>query len=79
MALKPFSWGRGRAGWRCLGDPLVLPSPSLSSLLPPVEKVDNTLTLIILAVVGGVIGLLVLIMLVKKLVLFVLKKTQEKK
>ncbi|XP_066495281.1 sodium channel subunit beta-4 [Tiliqua scincoides] len=43
------------------------------------EKVDNTVTLIILSVVGGVIGLLILIMLVKKLVLFILKKTQEKK
>uniref|UniRef100_A0A8D0EAJ9 Sodium voltage-gated channel beta subunit 4 n=1 Tax=Salvator merianae TaxID=96440 RepID=A0A8D0EAJ9_SALMN len=43
------------------------------------EKVDNTLTLIILAVVGGVIGLFILIMVIKKLVLFILKKTREKK
>uniref|UniRef100_A0A670K5F4 Sodium voltage-gated channel beta subunit 4 n=1 Tax=Podarcis muralis TaxID=64176 RepID=A0A670K5F4_PODMU len=42
------------------------------------EKKDNTLTLIIVSVVGGVIGLLVLIMLIKKLVLFILKKTREK-
>lgn len=43
------------------------------------EEVDNTVTLIILAVVGGVIGLLVFILLVKKLITFILKKTQEKK
>uniref|UniRef100_F6S6D8 Sodium channel regulatory subunit beta-4 n=1 Tax=Equus caballus TaxID=9796 RepID=F6S6D8_HORSE len=43
------------------------------------EEVDNTVTLIILAVVGGVIGLLIFIMLVKKFIAFVLKKTQEKK
>ncbi|XP_053223097.1 sodium channel subunit beta-4 [Podarcis raffonei] len=42
------------------------------------EKKDNTLTLIIVSVVGGVIGLLVLIMLIKKLILFILKKTREK-
>lgn len=52
--------------------------------LPPysghaVEEVDNTVTLIILAVVGGVIGLLIFILLVKKLITFILKKTQEKK
>lgn len=45
----------------------------------PVEKVDNTLTLIILSVAGGVIGLLILIMLTKKLVLFILKKTRKQK
>ncbi|XP_075404894.1 sodium channel regulatory subunit beta-4 [Tenrec ecaudatus] len=44
-----------------------------------VEKVDNTMTRIILAVVGGVIGLLVFILLLKKLIAFILKKTQEKK
>uniref|UniRef100_H0XV16 Sodium voltage-gated channel beta subunit 4 n=1 Tax=Otolemur garnettii TaxID=30611 RepID=H0XV16_OTOGA len=43
------------------------------------EEVDNTVTLIILAVVGGVIGLLVFILLLKKLIAFILKKTQEKK
>uniref|UniRef100_A0A6J0TQE6 Sodium channel regulatory subunit beta-4 n=1 Tax=Pogona vitticeps TaxID=103695 RepID=A0A6J0TQE6_9SAUR len=42
------------------------------------EKKDNTLTLIILSVVGGVIGLLILIMLIKKLTIFILKKTREK-
>lgn len=45
----------------------------------PVEEVDNTVTLIILAVVGGVIGLLVCILLLKKLITFILKKTREKK
>lgn len=43
------------------------------------EEVDNTVTFIILAVVGGVIGLLVFILLVKKLITFILKRTQEKK
>ncbi|KAK1336399.1 hypothetical protein QTO34_004206 [Cnephaeus nilssonii] len=43
------------------------------------EEVDNTLTLIIVSVVGGVVGLLVLILLIKKLVTFILKKTREKK
>ncbi|XP_034995933.1 sodium channel subunit beta-4 [Zootoca vivipara] len=42
------------------------------------EKKDNTLTVIIVSVVGGVIGLLVLIMLIKKVTLFILKKTREK-
>ncbi|KAJ7305379.1 hypothetical protein JRQ81_011335 [Phrynocephalus forsythii] len=42
------------------------------------EKKDNTVTLIIVSVVGGVIGLLVLIMLIKKLTLFILKRTREK-
>ncbi|XP_004604778.1 sodium channel subunit beta-4 [Sorex araneus] len=43
------------------------------------EEVDNTLTLIILAAVGGFIGLMVFILLVKKLITFIIKKTQEKK
>ncbi|XP_061449035.1 sodium channel subunit beta-4 [Rhineura floridana] len=41
------------------------------------EKVDNTVTLIIVSVVGGVIGLLVIILLVKKLILVIFKKTQK--
>ncbi|XP_059575869.1 sodium channel subunit beta-4 [Alligator mississippiensis] len=40
---------------------------------------DNTLTLIIVAVVGGLIGLLILFMVVKKVVLFIIKKTQDGK
>ncbi|XP_042331349.1 sodium channel subunit beta-4 isoform X3 [Sceloporus undulatus] len=43
------------------------------------EKVDNTLTLIIVSVVGGVIGILILIMVIKKLTLFALKKMRDKK
>ncbi|XP_053756398.1 sodium channel subunit beta-4 isoform X2 [Panthera pardus] len=43
------------------------------------EEVDNTVTLIILGVVGGVIGLLICILLLKKFIAFVIKKTQEKK
>ncbi|KAM6173182.1 sodium channel regulatory subunit beta-4 isoform 2-T2 [Erethizon dorsatum] len=59
--------GRGKALARWLGTGLL------------VEKVDNTVTLIILGVVGGVIGLLVFILLLKKFIAFVLKKTREKK
>ncbi|XP_055279083.1 sodium channel subunit beta-4 isoform X1 [Moschus berezovskii] len=43
------------------------------------EEVDNTVTLIILGVVGGVIGLFIFILLVKKFIAFIIKKTQEKK
>ncbi|XP_051966722.1 sodium channel subunit beta-4-like [Xyrauchen texanus] len=42
------------------------------------KKVDNTLTVIIVSVLGGVIGLIILIMVVKAVVLAVLKKVQEK-
>ncbi|KAM5245468.1 sodium channel regulatory subunit beta-4 isoform 2-T2 [Ctenodactylus gundi] len=58
---------RGRAPARWLGTGLL------------VEKVDNTVTLIILGVVGGVIGLLVFVLLLKKFIAFILKKTREKK
>ncbi|KAF5921211.1 hypothetical protein HPG69_018611 [Diceros bicornis minor] len=51
----------------------------LLHVVDKLEEVDNTVTLIILAVVGGVIGLLILIMLVKKFIAFIVKKTQEKK
>ncbi|XP_075695050.1 sodium channel regulatory subunit beta-4 [Rhinoderma darwinii] len=43
------------------------------------EVVDNTLTLIIVAVVGGVFGLLILILIIKKTISFILKKNQDKK
>ncbi|NWY53937.1 SCN4B protein, partial [Chionis minor] len=43
------------------------------------SKCDNTLTLIIVGVVGGLIGLLILFMLVKRVVLFIIKKTQDGK
>nr|XP_009935732.1 PREDICTED: sodium channel subunit beta-4 [Opisthocomus hoazin] len=42
-------------------------------------ETDNTVTLIIVGVVGGLIGLLVLFMLVKRVVLFIIKKTQDGK
>lgn len=60
---------------------LLLPSPTPFSPCSghTVEEVDNTVTLIILGVVGGVIGLLILILLVKKFIAFIIKKTQEKK
>ncbi|XP_040181390.1 sodium channel subunit beta-4 isoform X2 [Rana temporaria] len=43
------------------------------------EVVDNTLTLIIVAVVGGVFGLLILILIIKKTVSFILKRNRDKK
>uniref|UniRef100_A0A8C3QIT9 Sodium voltage-gated channel beta subunit 4 n=1 Tax=Cyanoderma ruficeps TaxID=181631 RepID=A0A8C3QIT9_9PASS len=42
-------------------------------------KTDNTVTLIIVGVVGGLIGLLILFMLIKRVVLFIIKKTQDGK
>uniref|UniRef100_A0A8C8S5A6 Sodium voltage-gated channel beta subunit 4 n=1 Tax=Pelusios castaneus TaxID=367368 RepID=A0A8C8S5A6_9SAUR len=48
-------------------------------ILEVVQEMDNTLTLIILAAVGGLIGLLILILIIKKIVLLILKKSQEKK
>ncbi|XP_075765446.1 sodium channel regulatory subunit beta-4 [Pelodiscus sinensis] len=48
-------------------------------VVPEMVPVDNTLTLIILAVVGGVVGLLILILVIKKIVLLVLKRSQGKK
>uniref|UniRef100_A0A8C0UDY3 Sodium voltage-gated channel beta subunit 4 n=1 Tax=Cyanistes caeruleus TaxID=156563 RepID=A0A8C0UDY3_CYACU len=38
-------------------------------------ETDNTVTLIIVGVVGGLIGLLILFMLIKRVVLFIIKKT----
>ncbi|NWH27410.1 SCN4B protein, partial [Grus americana] len=43
------------------------------------SKCYNTVTLIIVGVVGGLIGLLILFMLVKRVVLFIIKKTQDGK
>uniref|UniRef100_A0A8D0EM01 Sodium voltage-gated channel beta subunit 4 n=1 Tax=Strix occidentalis caurina TaxID=311401 RepID=A0A8D0EM01_STROC len=42
-------------------------------------EADNTVTLIIVGIVGGLIGLLILFMLVKRVVLFIIKKTQDGK
>ncbi|XP_041919945.1 sodium channel, voltage-gated, type IV, beta a [Alosa pseudoharengus] len=42
------------------------------------REVDNTLTVIIMSVVGGVIGFIVLAMVIKSLVLHILGKVQEK-
>lgn len=51
----------------------------LSTFSPAVVETDNTLTIIILSVVGGLIGLLILFMLIKRVVLFIIKKTQDGK
>ncbi|XP_051895787.1 sodium channel, voltage-gated, type IV, beta a [Pristis pectinata] len=47
----------------------------VSELLP----VDNTLTILILSIVGGVIGLLILIFIIKKIVMFIIKQVGKKK
>uniref|UniRef100_A0A6I8P1I4 Sodium voltage-gated channel beta subunit 4 n=1 Tax=Ornithorhynchus anatinus TaxID=9258 RepID=A0A6I8P1I4_ORNAN len=49
------------------------------NVVKQLEVVDNTVTLIIVAVVGGCIGLLIVVMLTKNVILFIIKKTQEKK
>lgn len=72
--------GRGGAGGTQVDGHLAqLQVTPPSAPTPTVEEVDNTLTLIILSVVGGLLGLLVFILLIKKLVTFILKKTREKK
>ncbi|KAA0702372.1 hypothetical protein E1301_Tti015721 [Triplophysa tibetana] len=43
------------------------------------KVVDNTLTVVIVSVLGGAIGLIVLIMVIKAVVVAVLSKVQEKK
>ncbi|NWH39948.1 SCN4B protein, partial [Chloropsis hardwickii] len=67
-----------------LAAPVVLPQcSSRSSRSPragcPSLRTDNTVTLIIVGVVGGLIGLLILFMLIKRVVLFIIKKTQDGK
>ncbi|XP_072140038.1 sodium channel regulatory subunit beta-4-like [Mobula birostris] len=47
----------------------------VSELLP----VDNTVTIIILSVIGGLIGFLILIFIIKKLVMFIIKQVGKKK
>ncbi|XP_058675156.1 sodium channel subunit beta-4 isoform X2 [Ammospiza caudacuta] len=42
-------------------------------------ETDNTVTVIIVSVVGGLIGLLILFMLIKRVVLFIIKKMQDGK
>ncbi|XP_006642409.2 sodium channel, voltage-gated, type IV, beta a [Lepisosteus oculatus] len=41
-------------------------------------EVDNTLTVMIASAVGGVIGLIIVIMVLKALILFIISKTREK-
>lgn len=65
----------GLCSWE-LPAPLLRP---LSTFSPAVVEADNTVTLIIVGVVGGLIGLLILFMLVKRVVLFIIKKTQDGK
>uniref|UniRef100_A0A8C5NHX9 Sodium voltage-gated channel beta subunit 4 n=2 Tax=Passerellidae TaxID=1729112 RepID=A0A8C5NHX9_JUNHY len=67
-------WG-GMSSWEL---PARFPSP-LSTFSPAVVETDNTVTLIIVGVVGGLIGLLILFMLIKRVVLFIIKKMQDGK
>ncbi|XP_058269417.1 sodium channel, voltage-gated, type IV, beta a isoform X3 [Hemibagrus wyckioides] len=43
------------------------------------KEVDNTLTIIIVSVIGGLIGLIIIVMVIKAVVLHFLNKAQEKK
>ncbi|NWS81617.1 SCN4B protein, partial [Toxostoma redivivum] len=45
------------------------------SVVHKMVETDSTVTLIIVGVVGGLIGLLILFMLIKRVVLFIIKKT----
>ncbi|XP_030077060.1 sodium channel regulatory subunit beta-4 isoform X2 [Microcaecilia unicolor] len=49
------------------------------SVVDKFVKPDNTLMLIILAAVGGFIGFLILVFILKKVICFAIKKNQEKK
>ncbi|NWS22521.1 SCN4B protein, partial [Pachyramphus minor] len=49
------------------------------SVVHEMVETDNTVTLIIVGVVGGLIGLFILFMLIKRVVLFIIKKTQDGK
>ncbi|KAL4647309.1 sodium channel subunit beta-4 [Arapaima gigas] len=42
------------------------------------KEVDNTVTIIILSVLGGIVGLIIVIMVLKALVLFILRKVHAK-
>uniref|UniRef100_A0AAY4CCF2 Ig-like domain-containing protein n=1 Tax=Denticeps clupeoides TaxID=299321 RepID=A0AAY4CCF2_9TELE len=42
------------------------------------KEVDDTLTVIIMSVIGGVVGLIILIMILKSLILFLLRRGPEK-
>lgn len=50
-----------------------------SPFLCSVREVDNTLTVIIVSVLGGVIGLVIIVMVIKALVVALLHKDDEKK
>lgn len=56
---------------------LLTPSTPLS--LFSVTEVDNTLTVIIVSVLGGVIGLVIIVMVIKALVVHFLLNDDEKK
>lgn len=55
------------------------PCPSFRLFLFSVKEVDNTLTVIIVSVLGGVIGLVIIVMVIKALVVHFLLKDDEKK
>lgn len=83
-SLKGEAWPRAPLcrgeGGRCFsGETLAPLLRPLSTFSPAVVETDNTLTLIIVGVVGGLIGLLILFMLIKRVVLFIIKKTQDGK
>ncbi|XP_005987305.1 sodium channel, voltage-gated, type IV, beta a isoform X2 [Latimeria chalumnae] len=48
------------------------------TVLSELKVVDNTLTVIIVSAIGGLIGLTILIMVTKKVIIFIMKKAREK-
>ncbi|XP_028664318.1 sodium channel, voltage-gated, type IV, beta a [Erpetoichthys calabaricus] len=48
------------------------------TVVSQMKVVDKTLTIIIASAVGGVIGLIIVIMILKKLIVFIIAKTREK-
>ncbi|XP_048471602.1 sodium channel subunit beta-4 [Rhincodon typus] len=49
------------------------------SVVSELVEVDNTVTVIILSVIGGLIGFIILIFIIKKLVMFIIKRVGKKK
>lgn len=44
-----------------------------------VKVVDNTVTVIILSIIGGIIGFIILVMVMRALIQLIMRKVQEKK
>lgn len=65
--------------YTCLSSQSHSLSLSLSLSTFSVKEVDNTLTIIIVSALGGVIGLVIIVMVIKAVVVHFLQKDDEKK